>query len=340
MVVAAFGIEWGKALKWWSGGAAPHESLRNLGFMLAGFIGIALATWRSTVAAAQANTAQQGHITDRYSKAVEHLGSDNVSIRIGGVFALKRIAEDSLERDHIAVMDVLTNFIRQHPYAKHQRDAAQRAKIIESEFINRVTGTSLKEALHPDSGNTPKPVQNPMFIDCPDIIAAIDTIRTRSDDQKAVEAKRKYTPTLKDADFSYLILNDVDLSNFDLQGVYLKDSNLLGINLSNTNLSGFDLQAADLTGAILSGVDLSDAELCSTIFLGAILDNANLTDTDLTDADLTNADLTNADLTSANVTEAEFQQIKGHPDLSKAFTRPGQPPRNLPNGVDPPPERD
>ncbi len=395
--VVAFATEWGEALKWWSNGAAPHESLRNLGLMLAGFIGIALATWRSTVAAAQAKTAQQGHITDRYSRAVEQLGSDNVTVRIGGIYALKRIAQDSLDRDHISVMEVLTNFIRHSPYAKQQRAATDLARKYD-EYTERATRDE-------EFAKKTEPPQHPRFMDCPDIIAAIDTIRTRSDDQKSLEATQKYTPTLKKANFSYLLLNDVDLSGFDLNGVNLNDANITGVNLSNTDLSGYDLKGLDLSCAILSGIDLSDTDLFGAILLGVRLDNAtlertnlsnvdlrdanltganltgaklagaNLTNADLANADLTNADLRRADLTDvnlsntnlsgtnlsctnlkgsmvsysnfknsnaeyANLTVAEFEQIRDHPYLFLAFTRPGQPPRNLLDGVDPPPERD
>jgi len=384
---------------WQEGGinTSRSEVFRNVGLLAVGIIGVAFGIWRAWTAHRQANVAEQGLITDRYSKAVEQLGSDNVSVRIGGIYALKRIAQDSLDRDHISVMEVLTNFIRHSPYAKQQRAATDLAR----EYDKYKERAALDNKFARDT----EPPQRPRFLDCPDIIAAIDTIRTRSDDQKSLEATQKYTPTLKDADFSYLILNDVDLSGFDLFGVYLKDANITGVNLSNTVLNGYDLQRVDLSCAILSGIDLSDTDLCGANLMGAILDNAtlertdlsdaNLTDADLSDANLsdanlsranladanlTNADLTNADLTGvnltgvnlsntnlfganlsgtnlmssivsyydfkssdteyANLTEAEFQQIKNLPDLSNAFTRPGQPPRNLLDGVDPPPERD
>jgi hypothetical protein len=56
---------------------------------------------------------RQGHVTDRYTKAIEQLGSDKLDVRIGGIYALERIARDST-RDHITVMEVLTAFIREH----------------------------------------------------------------------------------------------------------------------------------------------------------------------------------------------------------------------------------
>ena len=56
---------------------------------------------------------EQGQVTDRYTKAIEQLGSDKLAVRIGGIYALERIARDSA-RDHPAVMEVLTAFIREH----------------------------------------------------------------------------------------------------------------------------------------------------------------------------------------------------------------------------------
>jgi pentapeptide repeat protein len=54
---------------------------------------------------------RQGQVTDRYTKAVEQLGSDKIEVRIGGIYALERIARDS-KRDHPRVMELLTAFVR------------------------------------------------------------------------------------------------------------------------------------------------------------------------------------------------------------------------------------
>src|SRR5215467_9400652 len=58
---------------------------------------------------------EQGQVTDRYTKAVEQLGSDKLDVRIGGIYALERIARDSAT-DHPVVMEVLTAFIREHSH--------------------------------------------------------------------------------------------------------------------------------------------------------------------------------------------------------------------------------
>jgi hypothetical protein len=56
---------------------------------------------------------EQGQVADRYTKAIEQLGSEKLDVRIGGIYALGRVARDSA-RDHPAVMEVLSAFIREH----------------------------------------------------------------------------------------------------------------------------------------------------------------------------------------------------------------------------------
>jgi hypothetical protein len=55
--------------------------------------------------------AQQGHITDRYTRAIEQLGSDKQDVRLGGIYALERIAKDSAQ-DGATIAEVLTALIR------------------------------------------------------------------------------------------------------------------------------------------------------------------------------------------------------------------------------------
>jgi hypothetical protein len=56
---------------------------------------------------------ESGQIADRYTKAVDQLGSKSVDVRLGGVYALERIAIDS-RRDHPTVVQVLSAFVREH----------------------------------------------------------------------------------------------------------------------------------------------------------------------------------------------------------------------------------
>jgi hypothetical protein len=44
---------------------------------------------------------QEGRITDRFTRAVDQLGSDDLTVRLGGICALERIAGDC-PRDYSA----------------------------------------------------------------------------------------------------------------------------------------------------------------------------------------------------------------------------------------------
>lgn len=69
---------------------------------------------------------REGHITERYSKAIEQLGNANADVRIGGIYALERIARDS-EVDRETIIDVLTTFVREHTRSGH--DTPSTAKV-------------------------------------------------------------------------------------------------------------------------------------------------------------------------------------------------------------------
>ena len=56
---------------------------------------------------------EQGQITERFTRAIGQLGDrKNLEVRLGGIYALERIAKDS-PKDHWTIMEVLTAYIRE-----------------------------------------------------------------------------------------------------------------------------------------------------------------------------------------------------------------------------------
>ena len=66
------------------------------------------------VAAATEADAEARRITDLYTKAVEQLGSDKAPVRLGGLYALERLAQDHVEQRQM-VVNVLCAYLRM-PY--------------------------------------------------------------------------------------------------------------------------------------------------------------------------------------------------------------------------------
>ena len=93
---------------------------------------------------------EEKHITERFSKAVEMLSSeDSVHLRLGGIYALERIAKDS-ERDQQQVMKILAAFVRDqtsssskqddsHPYHyKSSEDLWEEQKEMDQDYYNYI----------------------------------------------------------------------------------------------------------------------------------------------------------------------------------------------------------
>ena len=61
--------------------------------------------------------AKEGQITERFTRAVnqlgaiDHLGNPAIEIRLGGIYALERISNES-EKDYWQIMEILTTYIR------------------------------------------------------------------------------------------------------------------------------------------------------------------------------------------------------------------------------------
>ena len=74
------------------------EAVKTLATIIGGaflFVGIYL-TWRRIRATEKmVEVSLESQITDRFTKAIEQLGDDKLQVRLGGIFALERIACDS-----------------------------------------------------------------------------------------------------------------------------------------------------------------------------------------------------------------------------------------------------
>jgi hypothetical protein len=89
-----------------------REAVRTQLLTLAAGVFVAGALWFT---AQNYRLSRQGQVTDRYTKAVEQLGSGMLDVRIGAIYALERIARDSAG-DHPTVMEVLAAFVREHSH--------------------------------------------------------------------------------------------------------------------------------------------------------------------------------------------------------------------------------
>lgn len=224
----------------------------------------------------------QGQITDRFNAAVTNLGSTAEEVRIGGIYALQRIMQDS-PRDQPAVIQILTAYIRDRAPAKEPK--------------------SLSPPLAPSANNVasifgPKPSA--------DIQAALTVLGTRdasNDDGVVIDLSGT---DLEGADFTGDQFQNADFTQANLAGAKFFSVNFNAANFQVANLSNSIFHNADLANAFLSKADVSYAFFISGDNLGnAVLDNADLESARLSGANLTGASMRHADLKGATVSGAE-----------------------------------
>ena len=232
---------------------------------------------------------REGQVTDRYTKAIEQLGSKELGVRIGGIYALERIARDSAE-DHPTVMEVLTAFIRD----------------------------PTREPWPPPDAGSPEQKRSTR----PDVQAALTVVGRR-------DARRDIRRIdLTRADLTRAYLTRAYLTRVDLRRAILYGADLTGAALTIAwDLTGADLtNAADLTGADLTGAHLTGAHLEGADLAGAYLRGARLAGADLTRAHLNFAYLRGADLIDATLDGATLEgaDLEGA-DLDGAWWPEGAP---------------
>ena len=272
-----------------------------------GVLGTLYLTWRRVNAAERAiEVAQEGQITERFTRAIDQLGSDKVSVRLGGIYALERIARDSAE-DHWPVMQVLMDCVPRRPSQDKQ------------------------------------PVGDPSGLSMPADVQAILTVLGRLNTKHAEPGRRLNLRKvdLRGADLRKVNFREAILIEADLCEALLVCANLQGANLGladlrctilkNANLRGAGLALADFRGADLTGADLQKAGLEGANFQwGPLrlttegiqgttptnpsrrtqLNGADLKGATLRYAHFQGADLTNADFKGADLINSHFERAR------------------------------
>jgi len=247
--------------------------------------------------------------TERFSKAVEQLGSDKIEVRLGGIYALERIAQDS-DRDHWTIMEVLTSFIQEKTSMKLITDEKIRARANEIEQQDREVGSS---QVGTDEQNQDSAIRElTAELMTKDIQAALTVIGRR---------KHKKDPPDKRLDLSGTNLVRANHRRAHLDGADLRRANLLETDFSDAYLNNADLGSANLNLTIVRHAHLDGARLNGTNFSDADLSGANLFKTNFRNANLSYADLSGANLSESHLSHANFSgaNLSGANLLSAIF---------------------
>jgi Type II secretion system (T2SS), protein M/Pentapeptide repeats (8 copies) len=217
-------------------------------------------TWR---------TAQEGQVTDRFTRAINQLGEvgpEKLAVRLGGIYALERISRES-KMDYWPIMELLAAYIREHaPWPPSVLELAEEA------------------------GQKPKPAAD---------IAAILAVFGRR--PTAIGRGLNESIDLGEVDLRGADLVAAHLERVNFSGAHLEGAALHIASLHLANFWDAHLEGASLEGANMSWAMLLEAHLKGAVLRGARLDSATLVSAHMEKADLRHANLKNALLPEAHL---------------------------------------
>jgi hypothetical protein len=223
----------------------------------------------------QLHIAREGQITERFTRAVDQLGSDTLDVRLGGIYALARVARDSPE-DEAAALEVLAHYVREHAPWPPRHPGQYRA-------------------------DAPLDQIRPLQARAADVHAAL-TVLTR-------HPRRSTTPPpeLTSTDLRRAALEGAHLERARLDGVHLEGAELRDVHLEGAQLTDAHLDKAQLTDAHLEEARLGRASLKQAELGQAHLERASLFEAHLERAWLDRAHLERAALLGAHL------ELRGSP---------------------------
>ena len=278
-----FGRDQGKAFE------LENEARKTLTEIILAAFGLTvlfLTWWRLLANDRNVRIIEQGHITDRYTKAIDQLGKledgkPNIEVRLGGIYALEKLASDS-PRDHWAIMEVLSAYVRRNaPWVPEDNETHSAARAPQ------------------DSPRT-------------DIQAILTVLSRRRRIRKMEQGQLNLAKCdlrgahLVEAQLDGADLSGAHLEGADLRGAHLERAQLREAHLGRAQLRQAQLEGANLVEARLDGVDLSGARLEGADLLGAHLERAQLAEAQLEGANLLGAHLERAQLRGARLEGANL----------------------------------
>lgn len=197
----------------------------------------------------------ESQITARFSKAIEHLGSEDLHVRLGGLYALERIAKES-DRDYWPIIEIITSYIRVRSPWTEEKDA-------EPPITDRY------------------PSKLPI-----DIQAAITILSRRQHSYEKGESERLDLSgtDLRQVRIDRANFSKADFSRAHLDGAIIVSSNLKAASFIEGSIRKAWVANSDMSGAVLWEARGEESWFSLTNLKGATLDNAHFEGAYLRDA--------------------------------------------------------
>lgn len=262
--------------------------------------------------AQEANLAAAHHkqMTELLSKAVEQLGHAQSGVRIGALFILERIAQESPVLDQ-PIVKMLVAYIRSNaPWSGGTgKNFTEREDLQAAIYVLTRRSASTTQSLQVDLSNT-----DLRGIDLGGINLSDSSLRnsnlTGAKLTRAVLARADLSDALlNSAELTEVVLTSASLFRASLEEACCEGANFIEARLYGANLRRANLQKCNFSQAVLAEANMEFANCWSADFSGAALHQANAEGADLRQAKLTKTGLRGVKLGSARLAGTLLKEI-------------------------------
>ncbi|ESA37883.1 pentapeptide repeat protein [Leptolyngbya sp. Heron Island J] len=199
--------------------------------------------WNIVLSRRQLAASQEHNITERFSIAVEQLGHEQTAVRIGGIYALERIAQDS-PRDYWSIMEVLAAFVRDQRSLEADEKIAQTPITYDKDIESAIMVIGRRNTNLDPEGLS-------LYFSYSDLRGISFYKDDHSNARFVCSDLREanfYRSNLRNARFWKAILTNAKFNKANLNGASLEEADLKGVDFSNCLLEGANLKGANLKG--------------------------------------------------------------------------------------------
>lgn len=213
--------------------------------------------------------AEETQRSERFTRAVGQLGDERLEVRLGAIYALEQVANESRQH-HQPAMEVLCAYLRERAAWDGERPRAPRlptdVQAVLTVLGRRTATHEAATALRLDLRRTDLRGADLNGVDLEHALLL----------EAHLEGATMQGVRLAHADLRGAWLDNADLVEADLRGADLRQAHLDGTYMVEARLEGADLGGAHMAGAYLGGASLQGADLGGAHLDGAYLYKANL----------------------------------------------------------------
>jgi hypothetical protein len=232
---------------------------------------------------------RQGQLTDRFSKAVEQLGKEDsagknsyLPTRLGGIYALERIAKESKE-DHWPIVELLIQYLYAHDSIQQNRvahDARKEIQDLSPEGQAILTALGRRKVEYETSGQK-------LFLMSLNLEGAQLTgnFSNAAFDGSNLQSARLFDVNLQGSSFTMTDLTVTRFKNADLKRAVFNSVKFVGTpSIHRSTLTFTDFIDADMTDVVgLTCKDVESAHVSNKTILPSSLGTCNIVRTPFVD---------------------------------------------------------